>query len=78
MVCDMPEPRKFPSLDSCQTKFLWNHKAVDLAPRPVIGLVLQSRRYEEVSSSTWFRKSGSIFQSQQAGSMFHSHRGGWG
>ena len=38
---DMPEPCKFPSLDSCQKRFLWTHKGVDLAPHPVVGLVLQ-------------------------------------
>ena len=27
--------------DSCQKKFLWTHKGVDLAPHPVVGLVLQ-------------------------------------
>ena len=37
----MPKPRKFPSLDSCQKRFLWTHKEVDLAPHPVVGLVLQ-------------------------------------
>ena len=37
MACDMPEPCKFPSLDSCQVRFLWTHKKVDLAPHPVIG-----------------------------------------
>ena len=38
---DMPEPREFPSLDSLQKRFLWTHKGVDLAPRPVVDLVLQ-------------------------------------
>ena len=37
VACDMPEPCKFPSLDSCQKRFL----GVDLAPRPLFGLVLQ-------------------------------------
>ena len=41
MACGMPEPCKFPSLDSCQKRFLWTHKEVDLAPHPVVGLVLQ-------------------------------------
>ena len=27
--------------DSCQKRFLWTHKEVDLAPLPVVGLVLQ-------------------------------------
>ena len=29
------------SLDSCQKTFLWTHKEADLAPQPVVGLVLQ-------------------------------------
>ena len=41
MACDMPEPCKFPSFDSYHKRFLWTHKEVDLAPHPVIGLVLQ-------------------------------------
>ena len=41
MECDMPDPCKLPSLDSCQTSFLWAYKEVDLAPHPVVGLVLQ-------------------------------------
>ena len=40
-ACDMPEPFKFPSLDSCQKSFPWSHEEVDLALHPVIGLVLQ-------------------------------------
>ena len=31
MACDMPKPCKFPSLDSCQKRWLWTHKEVDLA-----------------------------------------------
>ena len=38
---DMPEPFKFPSLDSCQKRFLWTHKEADLALHPVVGLELQ-------------------------------------
>ena len=41
VACDMPEPCEFPSIDSCQKRFLWTHKGVDLASHPVIGLVLQ-------------------------------------
>ena len=41
MACDVPEPCKFPSLDSCQKRFLWIHTGVDLTPHPVVGLVLQ-------------------------------------
>ena len=41
VACDMPEPCKFPSLDSCQNRFLWTHKGVDLAPHPVVDFVSQ-------------------------------------
>ena len=41
VTSDVLKPCKFPSLDSCQKRFLWTHKGVDLAPRPVIGLVLK-------------------------------------
>ena len=37
---DMPDPCKFASLDSCQKRFLWIHKGADLAPHPVVGLVV--------------------------------------
>ena len=37
----MPEPYKFLSLDSCQKRFLWILKEVNLALHPVVGLVLQ-------------------------------------
>ena len=39
-VPDTPKLRKFPSLDTCQ-KFLGDHKEVDLAPHPVLVLVLK-------------------------------------
>ena len=41
VACYMPEPCKFSSPDSCQKRFLWTHKEVDLAPHPVYGLVLK-------------------------------------
>ena len=41
VACDMPEPCKFPSLDSCQKRFPWTHKEVHLAPYPIVGLMLQ-------------------------------------
>ena len=41
MACNVPEQCKFPSLYSCQKRFLWTHMDVDLAPHPVFGLVLQ-------------------------------------
>ena len=73
----MPEPREFPSLDSCQKKFLWANKVVDLAQHQVVGLVLQGGNAEKFSSGNWFRKPGSFSQSQQTGCMSHNQRGGW-
>ena len=33
VACDTPQPCKFPSLDSCQKRFLRTQKEVDLAPQ---------------------------------------------
>ena len=41
MARDMPEPCKCPSFDSCQKRFLWPHKEVDLAIHAVVSLVVQ-------------------------------------
>ena len=41
VACDMHEPWKFPSLESCQKRFLWTHMGVDLAPHSLVGLALQ-------------------------------------
>ena len=38
---DMPEPCKFPFLDSCQERFQWTYKKDNLALHPVVGLVRQ-------------------------------------
>ena len=50
VACNMPEPCKFPSLDTCQKRFLWTHKEVDLAPHSVVGLVLQVGDMEKFPS----------------------------
>ena len=34
VVWDMPEPCKFPSLDSWQKRVLWTHEDIVLAPHP--------------------------------------------
>ena len=49
VACDVPEPCKFPSLDSVQRRFLWSHDEVDLAPHPVVGLVLQAGEQREAT-----------------------------
>ena len=41
MACDIPEPCEFPSIFSCQKRFLRTHEESDLAPHPVVGLALQ-------------------------------------
>ena len=65
MACVIPEPCKFPSLDSCQKRFLWTHKEADLAPYPVVGLVLQVGDAEKFSLvQVWFRKPGIFFFSR--------------
>ena len=76
MVCDMPKPCKFPSLDNCK-RFLWAHKKVDLAPHPVVGLMLHVGDAEKLSQALGFEGLDPFFQTQQAKSMFHSHRGRW-
>ena len=51
----MPEPCTFPSLDSCQKRFLWTHKEVALVLLPVVGLVLQVRDTEKFPPALVFR-----------------------
>ena len=55
MVNDMPEPCKFPSLDSCQKRFLWTHKEVDHAPHPIICLVFQVEDADKFPQALGFR-----------------------
>ena len=54
VACDMPEPCKFPSLDSCQKRFLWVHKEAGLALHPVVGLVLQVGESEKLPRALGF------------------------
>ena len=41
MARDITEPCKFPSLDSCQKRFMWTHKGSDLALHWVVSLALK-------------------------------------
>ena len=72
----MTKPCKFPSLNSCQKRFLWTHKEVDLAPHPVVGLVLEVGDAEKFPCALGFESLDPFFQSQQAGSMFHIEEDG--
>ena len=56
VACDMPEPRQFPSLDSCQKRCLWTHQEVDLSPHPVVGLVIQVGDAENFSHALGFER----------------------
>ena len=47
----MPEPCKFPTLDSCQKSFLLIHEEVDHALHLVVGLVLQIGDGEKYSQA---------------------------
>ena len=58
-------------------RFLWTHKEADLALHPVVGLVLHVGDTEMFSDAFDFKSLNFFFSSQQAGSMIHSHRGGW-
>ena len=73
---DKPEPCKFPSLGSCQERFLWTHKEVDLAPHPDVNLALLVSDTEKFPSALGFESLDPFFQSQPAGSTFYSC-GGW-
>ena len=71
-ACDIPEPCKFPSLDSCQKGFMWTHMEADIVPHPVIGLVLQAGDAEKFPQAFGFKNLDPFFfQNQQAGSTFH-------
>ena len=54
VACDMSEPCKFLTLDSCQKRFMWTHKEVDLAPHSIVGLVLQAGDTEKFPHALCF------------------------
>ena len=61
VVCDMPEPCRLPSLDSCQKRFLWTNKKVDLAPHLFTGLVLQAGDAEKFPQALGFKSLDLLF-----------------
>ena len=63
VVYDKPIPCKFPSLDSCQKRFMWAPKAVDAAPHQVTGLVLHVEDVEKFFKAHFWKPS-SFFQSR--------------
>ena len=70
MACDISEPCKFPSLDSCQKKFLWTHKEVDLAPQPVVGLVLQVGDAEKFPQALGYERLDPFYRVSKQGPCF--------
>ena len=74
---DVPEPCAFRFNNSCQKRFLWAHKKVDLAPHPVVGRVPEIGDAEIFLQALGLERLDPFSQSQQAGSMSHCHRGGW-
>ena len=62
VACDMPEPCKFLSLDSCKKRFLWTNKGVDLGPHPVVGLVPQVGHTEKFPQALGFESLYSVLR----------------
>ena len=69
-ACDMSKPRKSTSLDSCQKRFLWTHEEADLAPHPVVGLVLQVGDTEKFPHTLGFESLDPFFRISQQGPCF--------
>ena len=61
VACDMPELCTFPSLDSCQKKFLWTYEEADIAPYPIVDLVLQVEDREKLPHALGFKSLDLLF-----------------
>ena len=70
MACDIPEPCKFPSLDSFQRRFPWTHKEVDLAPHQVVGFVLQVGDTKKFPHALGFESLDPFFRVSRQGPCF--------
>ena len=68
VACDLPEPGKLPSLDSCQKRFRWTHKGADLAPHP-------SRRCKEVPQALGIEKLDPFLRVSKQGPCFTAIEG---
>ena len=77
MACDMPKPYECPSLDSCQRRFLLANKEVDLAPYPVVNLVLQVEDAEKFPQALG-HESLDPFTESVSKSTSYSHREAYG
>ena len=70
VACDMPESCKFPSLDSCQKRFMWTNKEVDLAPHPVVDPLLQVGNTKKFPHALGFESLDPIFKVSKQGPRF--------
>ena len=69
VICDMSKPCRFPSLDFCQTIFLWTHKEVDLAPHQVAEFVFQVADTKKFPHAVHFESLDPFFS--ESASRFH-------
>ena len=76
MAHDMSKTCKFPSLDSCRKRFLWDHKEVDLNLHLFVGLVIPVGDEEKFSQALGFESLDPSVRVSKAGSITHSYRGG--
>ena len=67
---DSPKPCRFSSLDSCQNRLLQAHKEVDLAPHPVVRLVLQVADAERFPQAFGFKGLDLVFSVSKQGLCF--------
>ena len=70
MACDMPESCQFLSLDSCQKRFLWTLKEVDLASHLVVDLVLQVGDIEKFPHALGFESLDPFYRVSKQGPCF--------
>ena len=70
MACDMPEPWKFLSPDSCKKRFRWTHMEVDLTPHQIAGLLLQVGDTEKFPDTPGFESLDPLFSVSKQGPCF--------
>ena len=66
------EPCHFPSLGSCQRRFPWTQKEVDLVPHPVVGLMFQKGDAEKCPQALGFEGLDPFFRVNKQGPCFTS------
>ena len=74
VLCNMLEPCKFLSFDSCQKRFLAIPSEIDLAPHPVVGLVLLVEDAEKFPQALGFESMNPFFFSESSGRVHVSQR----